>query len=463
MSIPNPPYVVWRDGRPRAKHGPAQRARGFVDADLRHPDGRWFTLEEAYAFSDQRVREIAADRERKLAGKRPPKKRELVCHLIEDWLKACDAKVARGDMKPATRDSYRKAASALLWRPEERSEAKERRAKERAAALLGTVAPKREGEPWAQTRVTAIGKPELRQFFDYARAARGHHMALAMIAAFSAAWSWGKESTLWRLPANPRDGMEFERPDGRIVLVPMAAFTALVGAADALGRPSVGDCLYLALFTGQRQTDRLVMPWSDGGNLGRLTFRQSKTDQWVDLKEAEQLSARLRAAWKRQAELKLRLRLEAMPTTIVADERTGAPYSDTTYRNAFELVRDTALRGSAELGLPPCAEIEVLVNGERELIHDQDFRDTCVMLLDRAGCDLLTICDITGHSYQSAQTIVRHYRARNAARADTGIDRLVLQVRKEGMLWIEHGADAGLAHDGAHEQQDSDQMNEPDR
>jgi hypothetical protein len=55
------------------------------------------------------------------------------------------------------------------------------------------------------------------------------------------------------------------------------------------------------------------------------------------------------------------------------------------------------------------------------------------MLLDRAGCDLLTICDITGHSYKSAQTIVKHYRARNAARADAGIDRLVLQVRKEGM------------------------------
>jgi hypothetical protein len=40
------------------------------------------------------------------------------------------------------------------------------------------------------------------------------------------------------------------------------------------------------------------------------------------------------------------------------------------------------------------------------------------MLLDRAGCDLLTIRDITGHSYRSAQTIVKHYRARNADRAD---------------------------------------------
>ncbi|PIT03969.1 hypothetical protein TSA1_26750 [Bradyrhizobium nitroreducens] len=89
---------------------------------------------------------------------------------------------------------------------------------------------------------------------------------------------------------------------------------------------------------------------------------------------------------------------------------------------------DTAWR------LKPCPEL-MFVNGAGELDqkHDQDLRDTCVMLLDRAGCDLLTICDITGHSYRSAQTIVKHYRARNAARADSGIDRLELQVRKEGM------------------------------
>jgi hypothetical protein len=45
----------------------------------------------------------------------------------------------------------------------------------------------------------------------------------------------------------------------------------------------------------------------------------------------------------------------------------------------------------------------MFVNGAGELDqkHDQDLRDTCVMLLDRGGCDLLTICDITGHSYEA--------------------------------------------------------------
>jgi hypothetical protein len=70
--------------------------------------------------------------------------------------------------------------------------------------------------------------------------------------------------------------------------------------------------------------------------------------------------------------------------------------------------------------------------------HDQDLRDTCVMLLDRAGCDLLMTCDITGHSYRSAQTIVKHYRARKAAQAESGIDWLELQVRKEGLNLDRH-------------------------
>ena len=34
-----------------------------------------------------------------------------------------------------------------------------------------------------------------------------------------------------------------------------------------------------------------------------------------------------------------------------------------------------------------------------DLKHDQDLRDTCVILFDRAGNDPLSICDVTGQSY----------------------------------------------------------------
>src|SRR5262245_58409562 len=78
MADPRFPYVNWRGGRPRAVHGPRQRALGFVDADLRHPPlddkgrpvGRRFTMEEAAAFSDKRVAEVAAAR---AAGQAKPK------------------------------------------------------------------------------------------------------------------------------------------------------------------------------------------------------------------------------------------------------------------------------------------------------------------------------------------------------------------------------------------------------
>jgi hypothetical protein len=113
--------------------------------------------------------------------------------------------------------------------------------------------------------------------------------------------------------------------------------------------------------------------------------------------QAPQLSARLNASRARIKALKLRLQLEKVPLELVVNEDNG---------------------DVAAWRLKPCPSL-MFVNGAGELDqkHDQDLRDTCVMLLDRAGCDLLTICDITGHSYRSAQTIVKHYRARNVDRA----------------------------------------------
>src|SRR4029077_4650727 len=165
------------------------------------------------------------------------------------------------------------------------------RAEIRAAKLLGVAEPARELEAIATATPSSIGKPELRAFYNYVKSARGHHMALAMIATLSAAFTWGQESILWRLRAHPREGTEFDHPDGRIVLVSMPEFSAWVAAADAIERASIGDSFYLALFTGQRQTDRLIMR-DESDVAGRHAFRQSKTGELVDIKEAPQLSAR---------------------------------------------------------------------------------------------------------------------------------------------------------------------------
>lgn len=284
-------------------------------------------------------------------------------------------------------------------------------------------------------------------------------MALAIIATLSSAFTWGQESILWRLGPNPREGMEFDHPDGRIVLVAMPEFSAWVAAADAIERPSIGNSFYLALFTAQRQTDRLMMR-NESDVEGRHAFRQSKTGELIDIKEAPQLTTRLNAARARVKALKLRLQLETVPIELVLNEDNGEPYDGSTYRHWVPTARAVAV-----FGFPARDTVrEAIVRAERlatELIRtvdglfarfplneenkaqraravDQRARVLAEWLgaqaaRDRAGCDLLTICDITGHSYRSAQTIVKHYRARNADRADAGIDRLEFQVRKEGM------------------------------
>src|SRR6266851_2909372 len=424
LSMANPkfPYVKWRDGRPRSSHGAYARALGFVDADLRHPPhdengrpvGAWFNLQEASDFSDKRKSEIEAARR---AGKLPKKitvrKRTTIEDLLDDWSKSAEFKA----LSAASQSSYRKCISAILYRPQTREAAAKMRAEIRAAKLLGVAEPARELEAIATATPSSIGKPELRAFYNYAKSIRGHHMALAMVAA-------------------------------------------------------------------------------------RHAFRQSKTGELVDIKEAPQLSARLNASRARIKALKLRLQLETVPLEFLVNEDNGKPYDESTYRHWVSTARAVAVFGflardtvrqaivraerlttelirtidrlfapfpldeenkaqraravdqrarmlaewldaqaardsngdGAAWRLKPCSSL-MFVNGAGELDqkHDQDLRDTCVMLLDRAGCDLLTICDITGHSYRSAQTIVKHYRARNADRADAGIDRLELQVRKEGM------------------------------
>lgn len=58
------PYVAWRDGRPRFVPGARERALGFKGKDLRHPDGRWFSLAEASDFATAKRNEIVEARSR---------------------------------------------------------------------------------------------------------------------------------------------------------------------------------------------------------------------------------------------------------------------------------------------------------------------------------------------------------------------------------------------------------------
>lgn len=415
------PYIVWRNGRPRFNPSSREIALGFAGEDLRHPGGGWFTLEETQAWSAERLAAIQAAR---LGGKRKgaaaPVRGHSVEDLIDDWLAALAAPTIHPlyAVSPDTLESYKKASRALIFKPETRPDRRARVARERAAELLGQEAPARQREAFATVPIGTVGKIELNDFFIYLMGARGHHMARAAIAAFSAAYTWGGTSRRWRLGANPRHALELPQPEGRIQIYSDAEIRAMLAAADTLRLPSIGDAILLGLFTSQRQRDRLLLK-DEGLVDGRHHFRQSKTKKLVAVKEAPLLKARLEAARARVSAIMLErgIKAEDRPGTVVVFEVTGLPYLQGTFRHKYADVRTLAA-----LTCPSLTEK-----------HDQDLRDTSVTWLARAGCTMAEICAITGHSAKSVQTIINHYLGSAAELADAGIDKLVAWMQREGI------------------------------
>lgn len=477
-----PPYVTWRDGRPRFIASRRERDLGFQGEDLKDGAGRWLSYEAACArgweiyaqvldcrgFDPGQVQAMLtaarASQALPLKPAKPPHKlgettpagvprpkARTVEALLDDWLHALEHEEDPAErLSPDTIESYRKSRDAIVYKPEARPDAAARRKREGAAELLGLPAPARAREPFARAPVAAIGKIELNEFYKYAVRARGHYMARGMVAAFSAAWTWGGLSKHWRLGANPRHELELAVPEGRIVVFTDAEINALIAAGDAIGRGSVGDAIVLGLFTSQRQRDRLRLV-DEGLTDNRRMFRQSKTRKLVAVRDTPMLAARLGGARARVAAIALArgLKPEQRPATVVVDESTGASYVQDTYRHVFGEVRLVAVHGlvhgetpadvrrRVEAGeLPPLGDNRPWVVAPCPSIEgkrDQDLRDTAVTWLARAGCTMAEICAITGHSGKSVQTIIEHYLGAARELADAAIDKLEAWMLREGI------------------------------
>jgi integrase len=413
-SISCGPYVPYRDGRPRFNPGPRERDLGFAGRDLKHASGAWFSFEEARAWAIDNALIIAARRAGGDKPKAPTPKGRTLEDLLIDW----HASDAVQSLEQTTIDGYDRQIDSIIYKPQSRGDRKAHKPKER--------------ETFARAPLGAIGKPEVVAFIEYQKKARGHHMALASRAVISAAFTWGETSTRWRLTANPAARLRLKRPKGRVVIYTMPEIRALLAAADALARPSVGDAILLGLFTGQRQGDRLDL--ADAGlSDGRRQLKQNKTGAIVAIPETPELRTRLEAASARVAAITLRLGLKAKPATIIVDEATGRPYNEHTYRHVFADVRALAIKGSNEYGLPPCASLTWIEAGAPKMKRDQDLRDTAVTWLARAGATVPEIASITGHSLASIYAIMKHYLAITPELADAGIAKLVAWMTKEGM------------------------------
>lgn len=447
------PFIVWRDGRPRYVATPAHRALGYKGEDLRHPDGSWYSLDEAGAWSAKRSEEIAARRTAQAEGRRVPVARRAgtytIGDLMRDWMTPAlnprfgDATLVRGKrtvkpLSPATRRVYGSCARGLQ-------------------SFDG-------GRVWAAP-VGELTRRAARAIWERLCEQKGIASARAILSALSAAWTWGEMAH--KVGPSPMSKLQMSAPPPRIRVGSVDEMRALIATADALGRPEVGDAIMLGLMTGQRQADRLAL--TDGGTDldSRLLIRQRKTGAVVLLPQAPALIERLTAARARRRAHKVQ------HAELVIDETARRPFRADHYRHVFGTIRAAAAAGVVrEAGaIRVCAAAADGAAGKRMFpgaavpdgtrkhpgsgtyaalvaagavpvlapcpsladFRDQDLRDTAVTWMALAGATIPEIVSVTGHSEQSATQILKHYLGRHPEMAASAIAKAASWVARKGL------------------------------
>jgi len=402
------PHVAWRDGRPRFVPGKTLRAMGYKGEDLKHPSGQFYTLSEAAKWSEDFCQNLLDRRAAKASGKKPRRPKNSLpsayCfgQLMADWLIMLTTQ-RLGQGKRGQKSLSDKTITFYQFNANKLSEY--------------------DAELWASP-AAAISRPVAYGIYEALRDDVGLHNTRAMIATARSAYSWGVKKGL--VPQNPFRELGMQTPDPRQRVGTIPEMVNLIAAADAIGRPEVGDCIMLGLLTGQRQGDRLQLA---GGNQvdGRINLQQSKTRAIVSIPAMAQLKQRIEAARERRKHLSV-----DYPHLII-DEVAGRPFapSGDHYRKQFTRARKAAIEGikapDGSWVLEPTPELEGF--------RDQDLRDTAVTWLANAGCTVPEISSITGHNEVSIYQILKHYLARSPEQADAAMAKMQswLSAKNEGL------------------------------
>jgi len=433
------PYISWRDGRPRFEPSKTLRAAGHKGRDLRHEDGRWYSAGEALDWSHrfaQSLRQQPGKPRQKASGGQPSASRGTgpvvlqsstypVSRLVEDWQRS----PAWADKAAKTRSDY---ASKLN--------------------VLSEAAP----DIWG-AEVDSLEAPIIYGLYEELRETRGLSMAVGIVRVLSSACSWGLLRGKFRLTrTNPCANLRMRTPPPRVRFASRIELETQVAVADALGLPEMGDSFILAVWSGQRQGDRLALERRGRVN-GRLILRQGKTGAIVSIPEAPELMARLEAASRRREAAGI------VHARVILYERTWRPFGQDYYGHLYAELRAVAAAGlwQAEDGtflMPPLTENEkplrylpvkrpegAIPATARQLVAacpsltsftESDFRDTAVTWMALAGATVPEICAVTGHSVQSATRVLKHYLAAHPQMASSAIAKMV--------SWYDEGGETEL-------------------
>lgn len=410
------PHVTWRAGRPRFIPGRHLRALGYQGRDLKHADGRWYSLDEAIAWSQQHELELADRRQAKASGKRvarPKKPSTLtVGHVIDGLFRL-------GELQSIADERERERKGALA--------PKTIRWYRGMADVLAAYDP----ELWASP-AAAVSRVVAKGLYRRLVQDKGLATARGIIAVCSRAF--GEFETA--IPVNPFLKLKMKATPARLRAGEIDEMESLIAAADAIGLPEIGDAILMGLVTGQRQNDRLRLVERARID-GNIVFRQGKTGAVVTVPALHQLETRLAAARLRRASNKIKF------PEVLIDEQQWRPWpadEGDAYRKRFTKVRAAAVAGVLNEAATAAAALEgrneplwiVEPCPSLEGFHDQDLRDTAVTWLARAGCTIPEIVSITGHTEASATTIMKHYLGRHPEMARSGMEKMRVWLDAKG-------------------------------
>lgn len=409
------PLVTWRDGRPRFFPGEATRTLGYKGEDLRHPDGRWLTLEECIAWSQARQAEIAGRRRAIAAG--------------ETTLRS-----TRKAVRSAGVVTVAEVVDAFLDSPRMQGKAIVEGRKKRAPLAANTVRFYRgvarllkgfdDGAVWVSP-ADELTPRALAGILDRVEVLHGLAQARGLRAFVSVAWRHGRVRRLTGV--DPVGGLEEPLPslEPRVRPAGVAEALHLVAVADALGLPDAGDVICAGPWTGQRQNDRLSLPaaalTADG--IYVMPSKKKARGERLLIPLAHMLAGRLETARARRAGWKVK------PLTLFVCEATGRAWKEDWYRKVFRVIRHAAATGDAERdgdgqitkdasavlrGVDVAAALAAA--GLRAMpsladLRDQDLRDTTMSWLALAGCDRFEIAAFSGHAFGQSDKVLRHYVA----------------------------------------------------
>lgn len=352
------PYCVWREGRPRYVPGPTHQAMGYRSMDLKHDSGRWFTLAETQGWVDKLKAEITARKEQGKVKKKHSELQKPKGYLVADLL----ADMLRDDPK------LQKAGTTKV----KALSSDTRRYYQTMADTLQAF----DEEVWAAP-AASVSVPVAWGLYEKLYADKGLHMARGVIATCRRAWGWGIKRG--KVEQNPWRGLGMETPDGRRRPATVDELRHYMAIADANKRPEMADMAMLAVFTSQRQADRLAMHWGQVSK-NRLTLAQNKTGKAITFDLPAELLARLEAAMERRKANTLQHK------QLVIDERANSPWKRDHYRHVH-----AGLIKLAMVAMPSIADL-----------RDQDWRDTALTWARQGGAEFEKRRMLSGHSQQSA-------------------------------------------------------------